>query len=361
VDDELLASVKRELVLRSKIDVAISNVAAGTYFPLSTQFENSILFLPSAQRFYERNRDIIREHLPEVETSVVNAFVVPANKRPYGSHSAGSIGFQIPELAKRGMGYPKTHLSFHMAVTPTPLDRQPLVIFEDAIAESPNTTFLYQKIRSFDLEPAEAEEVDKAFYLHDSGKLSEIDLPTVRDYLLCKYWEKTYAQSPERASGYYCDAKPGQAVVFNNYRPHGDGSLAPSPTERITVDIRCFSKVQYPSKTMSGGIDLIFNPERKKRQKERKRAVIECLLLLIGYEDIRDFLKAVYGSEADSVDPFDIMTDLQFSVYNKTKHYILEQNLEAHYEMVGKLYDRIEREGGFEPSERAKQAIARLN
>jgi len=361
LDEHLMAGLKRELVLRSKIDAAISNVAAGTYFPLSTQFENSILFLPSAQRFYHMNEGIIREHFPDVETSVVNAFVVPPNKRPYGSHTAGSIGFQVPALAARGQGYPTTHMSFHTAMTPTPLDRQPLVIFEDAIPESPNTSYVYEQIKSYDLTPREAQEVDKAFYLHDSGNLSEIDLPTVRDYLVCKYWEKAYAAMPERASGYYCDAKPGQAVVFNNYRPHGDGTLAPSPQERITVDIRCFSKVQYPSKTMTGGIDLIFNPEKKKRQKARKRAVIECLLLLIGYEDMRDFLGPIYGSESDNIDLFDIMTDLQFSVYNKTKYYILEQNLEPHYERVAKLYDRIEREGGFVPSERAKEAIARLN
>ena len=43
VDDDLVADLKRELVLRSKIDAAISDMAAGTYFPLSTQFEHSIL------------------------------------------------------------------------------------------------------------------------------------------------------------------------------------------------------------------------------------------------------------------------------------------------------------------------------
>ena len=120
IDDSLIADLKRELGIRSKIDAAISGVATGAYFPLSTQFENSILFTPSAQRFYNQNKGLIKEHFPESDTTLINAFVVPPNKKPYGTHTAGSIGFQFPSLAERGLAYPTKHWSFHTAVTPNP-------------------------------------------------------------------------------------------------------------------------------------------------------------------------------------------------------------------------------------------------
>ena len=256
------------------------------YTPLSTHFENAVFFLPSAQRFYNRNKNTILETFPEIETAVVNAFIVPADKRPYGVHNAASIGLQVAPLAKRGMAYPTTYVSFHTALTATPLDRQPLVVWEDATVESPNTSYLYDQIRSYDLDADEAERVDKAYYLHDSNGLSEFDLPTVGHFLLCKYYAKKYSASPEQASGYYYDCEPGQAVVFDNYRPHGDSTLPPSPEPRLTIDVRCFSKVKYPSEKMSGGIDFIMSPERKKQQRERKASALECLLLLVGYQDI---------------------------------------------------------------------------
>ena len=357
VDAELLANLARELLIRSKIDKAISDVAAGTYFPLSTQFENSILFLPSAQRFYQRNKEIVYEHFPEIENAVVNAFVVPPNKIPYGVHNAGAIGFQHPALARKGLGFPPIHRSFHTAITATPLDRQPLCVFENGVSESPNTSFLFEQIHSFDLDPDEAATIDKAFYLHDAGMLREMDIVSVRDFLLCKYWEKTYRSMPERAIGYFCECKPGQAVVFDNYKPHGDGTLQPSPEERITIDIRCFSKVSYPSKRVTSGADLLPNAEKRNRQKSDR---LECLLLLLGYESRDEFLNLIYGTNHGEIGPFDMNADGQFGVYNKPKYNLLDQDLEPHYERCEKVYEKIERDGEFVPPDRAQKAIAQL-
>jgi hypothetical protein len=109
---------------------------------------------------------------------------------------------------------------------------------------------------------------------------------------------------------------------------------------------------------MSGGIDFIMNPERKKRERQHKAAALECLLLLVGYESIDEFFELIYGDT--SVDPFQITTDLQFSVYNKTPHYILDQDLEPHFEKVERTYDKIERDGEYVIPGRARAAIANL-
>jgi hypothetical protein len=81
------------------------------------------MFVPSAKRFYDLNQDVVRQFFPEVETTVVNAFVVPGGKKPYGTHSASGIALQIPSLVKKGLGFPKHYMSFHTALTPTPLTR----------------------------------------------------------------------------------------------------------------------------------------------------------------------------------------------------------------------------------------------
>lgn len=357
LDEDLMKRLRRELILRSRIDALVLNTIPGTYVPISTQFENSLLFLPSAQQFYLRNRDLLHKEFPETETSVVNAFFVPANKRPYGVHCAGSIGFQIPSMARRGLGYPKKQISFHCAITTTTLDRQPLVFFENAQVRSPNTAFLYDQLRSYDLSPKHREEVAKAFYLHDTGKLSQMDTVPVRDFLVARYWEKEYANRLEDGTGFYFECQPGQAVVFDNYRAHGDSTLPLSPTDRITIDVRCFSKVEYPEGIRSG-LDLYVDmPEKKK---EQKRQAIACLLMILGYDSIEEFLKLVYGSRYTSVDPFEILTDLQFGIYNKTPNYLLEQNLEAHYERCEKLYQQMEQQEDYALPPRAKRAIEKL-
>jgi hypothetical protein len=283
--------------------------------------------------------------------------VVPKNKRPYGAHSAGAIAFQMPKLAENGFGYPKIHKSFHCALTPTPVERQPLVIWEDAATDSPNTSFLWEQIHSYDLTPEEAADIDKAFYLHDASQLNQIDVVPVRDYMLCKYWEKKYGADPTDASGYFYPCQPGQALVFDNYKAHGDSTLPPSPEERVTIDVRCFSRVEYPTPNIKSGIDLMLNSEKKKRE---KRANLEFLLLLMGYESLDQFLKMVYGDEADKVDAFEMVTDGAFGVYNKPRYYVLERNMDDHYEKCLALYDRIERDGGFRLPEKAQEAAAVL-
>lgn len=358
LDANLGDKLRRQLRLQAVVAGSFSDTSIGTYSPLSTMFENSVLFVPSAKRFYDINQDVVREYFPEADTTVVNAFVVPKGKRPYGTHNASGIALQIPSLVKKGLGFPKHYMSFHTALTPTPLTRQPFVIFEDAEVEAPNLQFAYQKLMTYELSSQEKESIDKALYLYTEGKLSEIDLPTVRDFLMAKYWEKRYASTP--SSGYYHECKVGEALFFNNYRVHADNTLPQTSEDRVTIDFRCFSKVSYPP-GMSSGLDFIVDPKERAHQRKRKRAAIEFLLMTLGYEDINEFLRLVFGTRHANIDPFDLITDLQFGVYNRSKYHLLDQNLDAHYEHVERLYDRIEREGGYNLPARAQECLKALS
>lgn len=357
LDDDLVVKLRRQLRLQAKVAASFSDTSVGTYFPLSTMFENSVLFVPSAKRFYDLNQDIVREHFPQAATTVVNAFVVPAGKKPYGTHSASGIALQIPSLVKRKLGFPTLYKSFHTALTPTPLHRQPFVIFEEAEVECPNLQFAYQELLKHDLSEDEKAAIDKALYLYTEGKLSEIDLPTVRDFLMAKYWEKKYADKP--SPGYFCDSRVGDALYFDNYRAHADSTLPIATEDRVTIDFRCFSKVEYPS-GMSSGLDFIVDPKERAYQTRRKRAAVEFLLTTLGYESIDEFLRMVFGTPYAHINPFELMTDLQFGVYNKTKHHLLDQNLDAHYERVERLYEQIERDGEYVMPKRAQECLKAL-
>lgn len=356
--DGLADNLARQLRCQAVIQESFATASIGNYFPLSTMFENCVLFIPSAKRFYDLNQEIVHKHFPEVETAVVNAFVVTANKRSYGTHSASGIALQIPSLVKKRLGFPTEYRSFHTALTPTPLDRQPFVIFEEADEEAPNVQFAYEQIIECGVDKEEKAAVDKALYLFLEGRLSEIDLPTVRDFMMAKYWEKRYADTP--SAGYYCDSRVGDALVFDNYRAHGDGTLPSSPHDRLTIDFRCFNKVHYPP-GMSSGLDFIVDPDERDYQIKRKRDSIEFLLLTLGYESMEEFLRLVFGSRnTDDLNPFELMTDLQFGVYNKSRYHLLDQNLDDHYARVEALYERIERDGEYTLPEKAKQRLQAL-
>ena len=358
LDDDLATNLRRQLRLQAKVAGSFSDTSVGTYFPLSTMFENSVLFIPSAKRFYDLNQTIVHKYFPEAATTVVNAFVVPASKKPYGTHSASGIALQVPSLVRKGLGFPKLYKSFHTALTPTPLHRQPFVIFEDAEVEAPNLQFVYLKMMDYGVSAEEKESIDKALYLFVEGKLSEIDLPTVRDFLMAKYWEKRYASTP--SSGYFCDSKVGQALFFDNYRAHADDTLPKATADRVTIDFRCFSKVEYPP-GMSSGLDFIVDPKERAYQIKRKRAGIEFLLMALGYQGIDEFLRMVFGAPYAHINPFELMTDLQFGVYNKTKYHLLDRNLDAHYERVERLYERIESDGEYVLPARAIESLKVLS
>lgn len=359
LDDGLADNLARQLRCQAIIQESFAAASIGSYFPLSTMFENCVLFIPSAKRFYDLNQENVHKHFPEVETSIVNAFVVTANDRSYGTHSASGLALQIPSLVKKRLGFPTEYRSFHTALTPTPLGRQPFVIFEEAEVEAPNLQYIYGKMLEYGLDPDEKAAVDKALFLFLDDRLSEIDLPTVRDFLMAKYWSKRYADTP--SAGYYCDSRVGDALVFDNYRAHGDGTMPASSKDRLTIDFRCFNRVHYPP-GMTSGLDFIVDPAERERQIKRKRASIDFLLTTLGYADIDEFLRLVLGDrDPSTINPFGLMTDLQYGVYNKSDYHLLDQNLDDHYERVERLYEQIERDGEYVLPERSRQRLEALS
>ncbi len=354
----LADDLARQLRCQAVIQETFAAASIGSYFPLSTMFENSVFFVPSAKLFYDLNQDNLYEYFPEVESAVVNAFVVPANKRPYGTHSASSIGLQVPTLVKKRLGFPTEYKSFHTALTPTPLNRQPFVIFEEAEVEAPNLQYVYEQMLEYGIEGEEKAAVDKALFLFLEGRLSEIDLPSVRDFLMAKYWETKYADTP--SPGYYCDCRVGDSLVFDNYRAHADSTLPLSPQDRLTIDFRCFNKVHYPP-GMTSGLDFIVDPRERAHQVERKWQALEFLLATLGYESVDEFLHMVFGDRRkEDLNPFELTTDLQFGIYNKSEYHLLDQNLDAHYERVESLYEQIERDGEYALPKRAEACLASL-
>jgi hypothetical protein len=354
LDDNL----RRELTCKNIIAKEFPPVV-GTYSPISLQFENSSLFLPSAVEFLKSNVDTVKEYFPDESITTVNSFVVQPNKHAFGVHNAGSVGFEVPSFAEKGLAYPKKHWSFHTALTPTPLDRQPFCIFEDAIPECPNLPYVYDKLQSYDLTTEEREQIDKFYYICISRKITAFDHTGARNYLICKYFEKTYGAPENYSPGYYWDLKPGQALFFDNYQPHGDSTLPLSSHERLTIDLRCYSKVEYPE-GMKSGVDLLTGEDLKRRV-ESKRNALDCILRVVGYRDIDEFLELIYGRNHKNVDIFAMTTDPQFGVYNRTEDYILDQNLDAHFEKIDKLYDQIEKDGEFIIPKKQHEVITQLS
>ena len=355
--DDLAENLRRELKYKNIISKVFPPVV-GTYSPVSLQFENSPLFLPSAVEFLRSNVDTVKEHMPDVHICTVNSFVVPPNKRAFGVHNAGSVGLEIPSFAKEGLGFPQKHWSFHTALTPTSLDRQPFCVFDDAVPDRPNLAYVYDRLQSFDLTSEEREHVDKFYYICMSRMVTAYDITGARNYMMCKYFEKTYASPENQSPGYYWDILPGQAVFFDNYQPHGDSTIPLSNHERMTIDLRCYSKVKYPE-GMKSGVDLLEGEARELRIKAKRNA-LDCILRAVGYRDIDEFLGLIYGRNRE-VDIFEMTTDPQFGVYNRSEDYILDQNLDPHFEKINMLYDQIERDGEFTISKKQQDAISQLS
>ena len=110
----------------------------------------------------------------------------------------------------------------------------------------------------------------------------------------------------------------------------------------MTIDLRCFSKVEYPDGIKSG-VDLV----KSEKNRTQKRDALEFILMILGYDNLDQFAKSIYGKNFYKIDPFVITTDLQFAVYNKDEYFLADQNLDVHYEKVMRLYEKIEKDGEF--------------
>eukprot|EP00820_Chromera_velia_P019295 Cvel_7093.t1-p1 / transcript=Cvel_7093.t1 / gene=Cvel_7093 / organism=Chromera_velia_CCMP2878 / gene_product=hypothetical protein / transcript_product=hypothetical protein / location=Cvel_scaffold363:47250-47882(-) / protein_length=211 / sequence_SO=supercontig / SO=protein_coding / is_pseudo=false len=120
------------------------------------------------------------------------------------------------------------------------------------------------------------------------------------DFVVAAYWATEACGDPKYArggQGTIWETKPGQALILNNWRAHGDNPEVPPEVKekdglRVSIDLRCFSKMKLPrgAKTEADVTNalLAFNELEWDRD-------ARCLLKLLGYVDETEFFDTVFG------------------------------------------------------------------
>lgn len=297
MDQNLIRKLKYEIGKTYKLQTQISNIiesiniTKSIYNPFSLQFENAILFTPSGVEFYKYMEKTVYKSFPKVKGIQFEAFIVKAGTKALGTHNARppSIHFKIP--FEEGIMLPEKHMSFWISLTDNSFEQQPLVIFENSGSESPSMAYMYKTIyKNKDLyTEIDLKMIDATFYRFTYKNSTLDDKIFTSFYMHAIYLQSKYCNNSEKIYGYYWDLKPGQGIIFNNFKAHGDSSLSESTSDRITVALRCFSETKtyeatfgkLPTKVQS----VVSSNELQK----------ECLLKIFGYKDKEDFLKTIYG------------------------------------------------------------------
>ncbi len=299
IKEELVEKLKQEIKKTYKLQTQISNIVEKLNFkkfiynPFSLQFENAILFTPSGVEFYKLMNKTVYEYFPEVKGIQFEAFIVKAGTKALGVHNArpSSLHYKIP--FEEGILIPEKHMSFWIALTETSREKQPLMIFEDSESESPSMAYMYNLIKQNKIlySDIELKTIDTAFYRFTYNLSTLDDKIFASLYMYTMYLQSKYCHSSEKVYGYNWDLNPGQGIIFNNFKAHGDSSLPESTTDRITVALRCFSK----TKTYESVFGRL--PTKAQNIVDSNELQKECLLKIFGYKDKKDFLKTIYGED----------------------------------------------------------------
>ena len=296
ISQELIADLKAEIRKTSHLQKQIADVVekvnfkGAIYNPFSLQFENAALFTPSAVKFYQFMKETVYEQFPEVKGIQFEAFIVKAGATALGTHNARPPSIHYQVLFEQGITLPEIHKTFWISLTENTYKDQPLMIFEDSGSESPSMAYMYKTIKQkSDLFTSEnLKAVDTAFYrfTYKDATFDEKIFTTFYTHAL--YLQSKYCNTTEKVYGQYWDLKPGQGIIFNNFKAHGDSTLLKSESDRITVAFRCFSETKtYES--VFGGRHSLFQKLVDNNEKQK-----ECLLKILGYSDKKDFLKTLY-------------------------------------------------------------------
>ena len=285
--------------------------SAGTtvtgYNPFTLQFENSVLFNPACAEFMELNRDVVKQNFPEAVGCQCNLFVVEPGKqlRAYGLHHATSIGYEYHRFYDRGWFMPKFHKSFHTAVTPTDFDSSPFTMFDGHTPELMNLDHMLQFLRRRG-EPHGGLTEEERFLAHVAFTVFHQDLsyPPVKnhykrsfmDYLTARYWwaKSCHGDGDWGGHGTWWELEPGQALHFNNWRAHSDNGFGNAAKQRVTMDLRCYSKhvVPFPFRN-DGEFITVAEPDILLLEDTAKA----CMLRLFNISSIADFYRIVFGRD----------------------------------------------------------------
>lgn len=329
----------------------------GNYALYSLEFENAILFSPSSFDFYEANVDKIEEYFPDAGGVQLNAFSVAANASAYGVHNARSWAVGQPYICDRDIPpdsydclFADKQMSLHTALEDVSYGHQPLIVYEDADPEVPSTTYMIRRLLESETNETRAELYSTAQYLDVVQECVGHDFLTTTQYIFARYIESKYCSRPYRTPGVWWNIKAGQALFFNNYQPHGDGTLPLSDRDRFTVDLRIFSKDRFPQPGSAVSFWL--------KQMNRVQMVKDCIVKILGYEGHDEFVRTITG--ANRVTMSHLMTDIFLALhgsYNTGKR----QDILTYGEGLRRHYRRVESILSAEPvlNDRAKKCIAK--
>jgi len=316
LQDEIIRDVEFVKMVEQKMWDVMDTHATG-YSIFSLAFENVMLFVPACTEFMEQNRAMIKGKLPWLDTCTCNTFLVSAGsgRKVYGTHKASSFGHRNDDMAPRDWLSPHSQMSFHTAITPTNATSAPFVIFDDHVPAVMNDDFLIDYLMKADLHPDMRETVKRAATALHPRLAQTSDLypvmptnlrPALRNFLLCNYLVQESCSEPSKfgGTGSYWDLEAGQALFFNNWRVHSDSGVMDLPHvtdehPRISLDLRCYSKVEVPWPFNS---DWEFYAALYPKLAIYEELAIECIARMFNYTSRWDFLQTVFpGNKLDNV------------------------------------------------------------
>jgi len=299
MSQDLMKALKQEVNKTSKLQDEITKIVEkvsfkeDAYNPFSLQFENAILFTPSGLKFYQLMKETVYKQFPEVKGIQFDGFIVKAGTTAFGTHNGRppSIHYKIP--FQEDLLIPKIHKNFWVTLTQNSYEKQPLVIFEESGSESPSIAYMYKIINqnSQSLNSEDLKAADAAFYGYTNKDATLNEKIVTVLYIHTLYLQGKFCGNEEKVYGSYWELNPGQGLIFNDFKAHGDSTLPVSNSDRVAVSLRCFSETKtYES--VWGAHHSLFQNIVNNNEKQR-----ECILKIFGYKDKKDFLKTLYGDE----------------------------------------------------------------
>lgn len=314
-----------EALLKMEVEKRLSKHSSKFgYNPMSLSFENSQFIVPACVDFMHLNRRTVKKLFPEVHTCYCNVFTVPPGQlgSSYGLHHASTPGAEYAPFGKLGWFSPAFHMSFHTALTPTSTDSAPFTVFDGHPPETFNVDYVISELQRAWSSPSHSMSAEQWRLAQLAFMLQRFDLPLPRitlaaklherrvamDYLTSLYWrERSCANATYAGRGTHWRLKPGQALLFNNWRAHSDSGFGTAEKIRVSLDLRCLSEYTVP-RPFDSTTDF-FSATRIPwvLDEEGTKA---CLLALLNYSSPLEFLETVGLAEAlrDSAMPLTIAT-----------------------------------------------------